>query len=67
MASTLLGPVRGPRVYFEGDGLDSVRAPKQKHIKQGLPNHGLKLNKRQPEHMKQGLFTKASAALIPKP
>ena len=34
---------------------------KPNRIKEGLPNNGLKLNKRLPKHIIQGLFTKASA------
>ena len=39
------------------------RAPKSKHNIQGLPRNGLTLNKGRTKHV-QGLFTKASAALI---
>ena len=39
------------------------KAPKSKHILQGLPNNGLKLNKRRPKHVSQGLFTESSATL----
>ena len=40
-----------------------IWVPKSKHVIQGLPNDGLKLNKRRPKHGMQGLFTKVSATL----
>ena len=43
------------------DGPDSVRAPKSKHIKQGLPNNALRQNKQWPKHIKEALFTNTSA------
>ena len=39
-------------------------AAKPKHIKEGLPNIGLKLKKQRPKHVIQGLPIKASATLI---
>ena len=40
---------------WKGLPLKPFRAPKAKHVKQGLTNTGLKLNKEQPKLSKQGL------------